>query len=85
MLVALGFALAIAVGGGLGTLLAPEAQTPAEVSTVVVQPGESLWVIASEIADPGQDVRQVVETIRGMNGLERSTVHAGQELSVPQG
>lgn len=85
MLVALGFALAIAVGGGLGTLLAPDAQMPTEVSTVVVQPGESLWVIASEIADPGQDVRQVVETIRGMNGLEHSTVHAGQELNVPQG
>ena len=85
VLVALGFAVSIAIGGTVGTLIQGAAPVPEQVATVVVQPGQSLWVIASESAAPHQDVRQVVEQIRMLNGLEHSTVHAGQELSVPAG
>lgn len=85
VLVALGFALSIAVGGTVGTLVQGAGAVPEEVATVVVQPGQSLWVIASGSAAPNQDVREVVDQIRTLNGLEHSTVHAGQELSVPVG
>ena len=49
---------------------------------VVVQPGESLWQIASEIA-PGVDPRETVSAIRSLNGLGDTTVVAGQSIVVP--
>ena len=83
--IALGFVLAIILGGGLGAVAYSPDITPGEVDTVTVQPGQSLWVIAEGVAVPGQDVREVVEQIRVLNTLEQSTVHAGQELTVPAG
>lgn len=83
VLVALGFAVSIAIGGTVGTVVQGEQVLPEQVTTVTVQPGESLWAIASTSAAPGQDVREVIDQIRALNGLEHSTVHAGQELSVP--
>ncbi|MES9604350.1 LysM peptidoglycan-binding domain-containing protein [Actinomadura sp. NPDC000929] len=51
--------------------------------TVVVEPGETLWDIASA-ADPGSDPRLVVESIIDLNGLAGDpTVHPGQELRLP--
>lgn len=85
VLIALGFALSIAIGGTMGTLAHSGSVMPHEVTTVVVQPGQSLWVIASASAAPGQDVREVVDQIRTMNGLDHSTVYAGQQLQVPLG
>ncbi|MBK9741001.1 MAG: LysM peptidoglycan-binding domain-containing protein [Actinobacteria bacterium] len=49
---------------------------------VVVQPGESLWQIAQQIA-PALDPREVVTAIRALNGLGDSTVIAGQSIVVP--
>ena len=51
-------------------------------SVVVVQPGESLWQIARQIA-PSADPREVVSTIRELNGLGETTVAAGQSVVVP--
>lgn len=51
-------------------------------SVVVVQPGESLWQIARQIA-PAADPREVVSTIRELNGLGETTVVAGQSVVVP--
>ncbi|GGQ04817.1 hypothetical protein GCM10010187_20760 [Actinomadura coerulea] len=54
---------------------------PAE--TVVVEPGETLWDIASA-ADPGSDPRLVVRRIIDLNGMAGDpTVHPGQELRLP--
>lgn len=56
---------------------------PAE--TVVVEPGETLWDVASA-ADPGGDPRPVVQRIIDLNGLAGDpTVHPGQELRLPSG
>lgn len=85
VLIALGFALSIAIGGTVGIAVQGGDVLPQEVTTVTVQPGQSLWVIASESAVPGQDVREVIDQIRTLNGLEQSTIHAGQELNVPVG
>lgn len=48
----------------------------------VVQPGETLWVIAERV-DPGTDPRETVARIVAMNDLPSASVVAGQELVVP--
>lgn len=48
----------------------------------VVQPGETLWVIAERV-DPQSDPRETVARIVAMNDLPSSSVVAGQELVVP--
>ena len=51
-------------------------------STWVVQPGETLWVIAERI-DPDTDPRETVARIVAMNDLPDSSVLVGQELQIP--
>lgn len=50
--------------------------------SVVVQPGSSLWGIASAVA-PERDPREVVAEIVQLNNLPGGTVVAGQQLFVP--
>jgi hypothetical protein len=50
---------------------------------VVVEPGETLWSIASQ-AEPSADPRQVVAEIMTANSLTSSNVQAGQLLWVPR-
>ena len=50
--------------------------------TWVVQPGETLWVIAERL-DPTTDPRETVARIVAMNDLPSSSVLAGQELLIP--
>lgn len=68
--------LAGAAGGGTPT---PAAGTSsAEVH--VVQPGDTLWSIAREIA-PGQDARIVVDQLVALNG--GAPLQVGQRLVLP--
>jgi len=55
---------------------------PAVSSTWVVQPGETLWVIAERV-DPDTDPRETVARIVAMNDLPDSSVLVGQELQIP--
>lgn len=75
--VALGSWLAplLGVGGGGGLRLAGE-------SAVVVQQGDTLWSIASPVADGG-DVREVIAQIRRLNGLSSAHLVPGQTLQLP--
>jgi nucleoid-associated protein YgaU len=75
--VALGSWLAplLGVGGGGGLRLAGE-------SAVVVQPGDTLWSIASPVAGGG-DVRAVIAEIRRLNGLSSARLVPGQTLRLP--
>ncbi len=50
---------------------------------VVVQPGQTLWSIASA-AEPSADPRDVVEQIMTVNGLTSTDVPVGEELWVPR-
>ena len=73
---AFGFALN---GGG--------ASAGADVSSVAfehvtVQPGESLWQLAGEIA-PSHDPREVVSDLVQLNQLGSAEVQPGQSLAVP--
>ena len=48
-----------------------------------VHAGDTLWSIASEITEPGQDVRSTISTIEGLNGLDGAYLQIGQTLSIP--
>ncbi|WP_034511541.1 LysM peptidoglycan-binding domain-containing protein [Blastococcus sp. URHD0036] len=50
---------------------------------VVVQPGDTVWSIATEVTGRGEDVRAVVDAIERLNDLESSAVVPGQVLEVP--
>jgi hypothetical protein len=52
------------------------------LTQVVVQPGQTLWSIASA-AEPSADPRLVIQQIVQANALGGATVHAGQLLWVP--
>jgi LysM repeat protein len=54
------------------------------MSRIVVQPGQTLWSIATQ-ADPAADPRQVVQQILTANTLTRENITAGQRLWVPGG
>jgi LysM domain len=50
---------------------------------IVVQPGQTLWSIAST-AEPSADPRQVVAEIMSVNALTGSSLQAGELLWVPK-
>lgn len=53
------------------------------VATRTVVAGETLWQIAGDYAEPGQDVRDVVAELMDLNELPDGGLQAGQELLVP--
>jgi hypothetical protein len=84
-------AVVLALCGGvvLGSWLAPllsggadEGLHLAGVSSVVVEPGDTLWSIATSVAD-GEDVRAVIDRIQELNRLEGSGLVPGQVLQLP--
>ena len=56
-------------------------QAPA-TEIVMVEPGQSLWSIASELTDSG-DVRTTMREIERLNALDTVAISAGQKLRVP--
>ncbi|MET3962784.1 Tfp pilus assembly protein FimV [Marmoricola sp. OAE513] len=56
--------------------------TQEPVRTVEVQPGDTLYAIAGEIAGPGE-VRDMVHRIKELNSLSGSGLTVGQKLAVP--
>jgi nucleoid-associated protein YgaU len=61
-----------------------EAGTPVPTRSVVVEPGDTLWGIAAEVAAPGE-VREMTHRIQELNAMSGSGVAIGQELAVPIG
>lgn len=70
--------VATLAGGGVGET-APEAGGPLAVR---VQPGDTLWGIASEHAPAGSDVRAYVDALIELNGLD-GQLQAGARLRLP--
>lgn len=62
---------------------APEAPVP--VVRHIVERGDTLWQLAVSVADPGEDVRDVVAELQALNGLPGQDVRVGQELLLPAG
>jgi nucleoid-associated protein YgaU len=75
-------ALGLVVAATLGLALVAHGGTGPSESTVVVQPGDTLWSIASAHY-PGDDVRVRIEDIEHANGLAGPTIEVGQELRLP--
>jgi LysM domain len=50
---------------------------------IVVQPGQTLWSIATA-AEPSADPRQVIQEIQTANSMTGGTIQAGQLLWVPK-
>ncbi len=80
--------LAVAGGVALGSWLGPlagggvdELRLAGE-SSVVVQPGDTLWSLASSLDGEG-DVRAVVDEIRALNHLPSADLVPGQILLLP--
>jgi LysM repeat protein len=48
-----------------------------------VEAGDTLWGIAAEVTEPGQDVRVTIGDIKRRNDLSSSLIVPGQVLLVP--
>jgi hypothetical protein len=55
---------------------------PTSFIQVTVAPGDTLWSLASRMADGG-DVRSLVDEIASVNSLATAEVQAGQKLRIP--
>ncbi len=54
-----------------------------EVRTYSVASGDTLWALATTLAKPGEDVRDVVAEIIDLNDLAGAELTVGQRLVVP--
>jgi LysM repeat protein len=57
-------------------------ETPPVISTVVVQPGDTLWGIAAG-RYPGDDIRVRIDEIERLNGLHGPQIAVGEVLQLP--
>jgi LysM repeat protein len=81
--VVLGFLIVVTTSIGAVLASTGEAAAPRDDAPVaVVQPGDTLWRIASREL-PGKDPWAAVDAIRRLNGIEDYTVQPGQELLLP--
>jgi nucleoid-associated protein YgaU len=67
---------------GIGLALGAHGSTSPGYTTIVVQPGDTLWSIAST-RYPADDVRVRVDDIEQANGLAGPTIQVGQTLRLP--
>jgi len=87
VLVALAAVVALAVAGFLMSRTggaATQRPEPVGQRSIVVQPGQTLWSIAKDVA-PDRDIRQVIYEIRRINGLDSAMVRSGQTIVLPAG
>ncbi len=84
VLVFVGFALAVmtALGGWATATLS--GGTPEPVRVIEVGPGDTLYGIAGDLAEPGE-VRAMVHRIQELNSLPGGQIVEGQKLAVPRG
>ncbi|HEY2597341.1 MAG TPA: LysM peptidoglycan-binding domain-containing protein [Candidatus Dormibacteraeota bacterium] len=67
---------------GLGLSKGALGDTHPIVTTVVVQPGDTLWAIAAA-QYPGDDVRARIDDIERLNGLHSPRIDVGEVLRLP--
>jgi nucleoid-associated protein YgaU len=82
LVVLLGISVADVVGSGRALAADTSTARPVMTQTVVVEQGDSLWVIAGRAA-PATDPREVVTRIRELNGMRSNLIQPGQVLLVP--
>ena len=84
MLAFLGLAVALMIPMSGWATASLTGGTPEPVRVVEVAPGDTLYGIASEIAEPGQ-IRAMVHRIQELNSLPGGQIEEGQKLAVPRG
>ena len=77
----LAFAIGVFVTAA-GSVATQQPGTPEPTQIVQVGSGDTLWGIASELADDGE-VRAMMQRIERLNALDSSVLQAGQRLVVP--
>lgn len=82
LLAALLVAFAVAVLAAGSVVATGEAGQPEPVKVITVGAGDTLWGIASDLADDG-DVRAMMQRIESLNAMDGGTLAAGQRLVVP--
>ncbi|QLQ10789.1 MAG: LysM peptidoglycan-binding domain-containing protein [Nocardioidaceae bacterium] len=75
---------AAAIGMGANSLATGGSGEPVPTQTVVVGSGDTLWGIASEVAEPGK-TRSMMQRIAELNALATTTLQPGQKIAVPVG
>jgi LysM repeat protein len=80
----LGLLLAALTVFGATSAATGEAGQPVPTRTVMVDDGDTLWMIASEVAAPGE-VREMVHRIQELNALSGAGLTVGQRIAVPVG
>lgn len=50
--------------------------------TVVIQKGDTLWDLAKEYRG-SSDIRQYIEKIKAVNGMDNSTIYEGDIIKMP--
>jgi hypothetical protein len=81
------FTLQLAVAGLLATLISAPgmaADEPGPAPVVIVQPGDTLWDIATRHAG-SRGRAATMDEIRRLNHLDGYSVDAGQRLTLPRG
>ncbi len=73
-------AIALVLGLSAGGATATSSSTP--LSTVTVQPGQTLWQLATKIA-PQSDPRDVINDIMSVNRLATAALQPGEKLEIP--
>ena len=74
--------LLLALAVSLGLAVVAHGGTAVQDSTVVVQPGDTLWSIAEQ-RYPSDDVRARVGDIERANGLRTPVIAVGEILRLP--
>ena len=85
VVLALVAALALSVAGRGGVGQAGDGPAVPATTTVVVQPGQTLWQVARSVAhdaDPRETVARIQE-LNGLSGADAATLRPGQTLVVP--
>jgi len=82
VLLALLTALVVSVAGHSAASQAATGRAVAATTTLVVQPGQTLWTVARGLS-ADVDLRETVARIQELNGLTSSAVRPGQQLIVP--
>ena len=82
---ALAVTLGVAIFGHISSSQASSVQPALTTAVVIVQPGQTMWGLAQQIA-PNDDPRDTIARIADLNALsdeDSSTVFPGQRLVVP--
>ncbi len=76
--------LSLAVSLPVLSSTAIHAAPVSHVSTIVVQPGDTLWALASRHTANGDDVQANIERIVAINKIDRAVgLQIGQKVRIP--